>query len=55
MHGTSVRAAQTLAEIENVSAIEKKRNIFIATYNPIETMFADKTGKFQHASSQGKN
>ena len=55
IRGTSVSAAQIPAEIEYFVAIEKKRDILIATYNPRETMFTDQTGKFPHASSQGNN
>ena len=52
---TSVSAAQNCDQFNLVPAIEKKKDIFIATYNPRETMLANQTGKFPQSSSQGNN
>ena len=52
---TSVNAAQSCNEIASVPAIERKKDISIATYNPRETMFTNQTGKFLWSFSQGNN
>ena len=55
IRNTTVSTDQLPVEIETVVEIDKKGYIFIATYNPGETMFTDQSGKFAHASSQGNN
>ena len=43
------------ADIIELPPIEKRKDIYITTYNPRETMFSYQTGKFPHASSKGHN
>ena len=54
-YGTSASAAEDYDELDSVPAIEKKRDILIATYNPRDTMFTDQTGKFPQSSRRGNN
>ena len=42
----SVSVAQMPKENEEAPAIKKKKGIFTATYNPGDTMFTNRTGKF---------
>ena len=44
-----------IADIIELPPIEKMKYIYIATYNPRETMFSNQTGKFLHTSSKGNN
>ena len=48
--------ARDAAQIKDVSAyIEEKKDIFVAIYTPRDTIYANQTGKFPHASSLGYN
>ena len=53
--GTSVSAAQIPMEVDKAPTIKKKKDIFITTYNPRDTMFTDQTSKFPQSSSRGNN
>ena len=53
--GAAQIPAQPPSNLIEVTAIEKKKDVFIALYEPKATMFTDQTGCFPQQSSHGNN
>ena len=53
--GAAQIPAQPPSNLIEVTAIEKKKDVFIALYEPKATMFTDQTGRFPQQSSHGNN